>query len=298
MTHTDACPECLERSWLLAMLGPYIERTVPHQSLSSASTLLALPDKELARRVAPKETPRIFATLAAIGEDRMLEGVSEAGCWAVCRHSERFPSALRGLESAPRALIGRGELAVLEDHPAEATVAIVGSRRATSYGREASRSLASELAGAGVLVVSGLAFGIDACAHRGALDSGGPTVAVLGGGPDTAYPAAHRGLWRSIVEQCAVISELPPGATPWRWTFPARNRIIAGLAGMTVVVEAAARSGSLLTARLAREAGRELGAVPRPLTSRQSSGPNDLLAGGAHVVRGAEDVLAILRRSS
>lgn len=94
-----------------------------------------------------------------------------------------------------------------------------------------------------------------------------------------------------------MISELPPGSTPWRWTFPARNRIVAGLAGMTVVVEAAARSGSLVTARLAREVGRELGAVPGPLTSRPSSGPNQLLADGAHVIRGAEDVASVLRRS-
>jgi DNA processing protein len=200
------------------------------------------------------------------------------------------------MPAAPKALVGRGELSVLEEHPADRTVAIVGSRRATSYGREVARSLARDLAEAGVLVLSGLAFGIDACAHRGALDGDGPTVAVLGCGPDTAYPAAHRALWRQVTEQGAVVSELTPGATPWRWTFPARNRIIAGLAGMTVVVEGAARSGSLVTARLAREAGRELGAVPGPVTARLSTGPNQLLFDGAHLVRGAEDVLGGLRR--
>jgi DNA processing protein len=172
----------------------------------------------------------------------------------------------------------------------------VGSRRATSYGREVARTLAADLASRGLLVVSGLAFGIDACAHHGALDAGGTTAAVLGCGPDTAYPAAHRALWRQVAEHGAVISELPPGSTPWRWTFPARNRIVAGLAAMTVVVEAAARSGSLLTARLAREAGRELGAVPGPVTSRPSGAPNQLLADGAHVVRSAEDVVAVLGR--
>ncbi len=142
-----------------------------------------------------------------------------------------------------------------------------------------------------MVVVSGLAFGIDACAHRGALDAAGRTIAVLGCGPDIAYPAAHRSLWRRICEQDLVISELPPGATPWRWTFPARNRIMAALAGMTVVVEAAARSGSLITADLAADLGRDLGAVPGPVTSRASAGPNDLLAGGACVVRDAQDVL-------
>ena len=121
----------------------------------------------------------------------------------------------------------------------QAAVTIVGSRRATSYGREVARDLSRELSAAGLVVVSGLAFGIDACAHRGALDAGGRTIAVLGCGPDTPYPAAHRGLWRAIAETGAVISELPPGSTPWRWSFPARNRVMAALAGMTVVVEAA-----------------------------------------------------------
>ncbi len=167
---------------------------------------------------------------------------------------------------------------------------IVGARRATSYGREVARELGRELAAAGMVVVSGLAFGIDACAHRGALDAG-RTIAVLGCGPDIAYPAAHRSLWRQICEKGLVISELPPGAAPWRWTFPARNRIMAALAGMTVVVEAAARSGSLITADLAADLGRDLGAVPGPVTSRASAGPNNLLAGGACVVRDAQDVL-------
>ena len=142
-----------------------------------------------------------------------------------------------------------------------------------------------------MIVVSGLAFGIDGCAHRGALDAEGRTIAVLGCGPDNAYPAAHRSLWRRIGEVGLVISEFPPGATPWRWTFPARNRIMAALAGMTVVVEAAARSGSLITADLAADLGRDLGAVPGPVTSRASAGPNDLLAGGACLVRDAQDVL-------
>jgi DNA processing protein len=142
-----------------------------------------------------------------------------------------------------------------------------------------------------MVVTSGLAFGIDACAHRGALDAGGKTIAVLGCGPDSPYPAAHRGLWRSIAETGVVISELPPGSTPWRWSFPARNRVMAALAGMTVVVEAATRSGSLITADLAAELGRDLGAVPGPVNSAPSAGPNDLLAGGACVVRDAQDVL-------
>ena len=167
---------------------------------------------------------------------------------------------------------------------------MVGARRASTYGREVARELGRELAAAGLVVVSGLAFGIDACAHRGALESG-LTVAVLGCGADVAYPAAHRSLWRRIGESGLVLSELPPGSGAWRWTFPARNRIMAALSGMTVVVEAAERSGSLITADLAADLGRDLGAVPGPVDSRLSAGPNNLLAGGACLVRDAQDVL-------
>ena len=142
-------------------------------------------------------------------------------------------------------------------------------------------------------VLSGMAFGIDACAHRGALESG-RSVAVLGCGPDVAYPAAHRSLWRRIQENGLVLSELPPGTGAWRWSFPARSRIMAALAGLTVVVEAAEGSGSLGTAEIAADLGREVGAVPGPVSSRVSAGPNCLLSDGANVVRGAEDVLDVL----
>jgi DNA processing protein len=171
-------------------------------------------------------------------------------------------------------------------------VTIVGARRASAYGREVARALSAELTGAGLLVVSGMAFGIDACAHRGALEAG-RTVAVLGCGPDVAYPAAHRSLWRRIQENGLVLSELPPGTGAWRWSFPARNRIIAALAGITVVVEAAERSGSLVTAEIARKLGRALGAVPGPVSARTSAGANDLLADGASLIRNAEDVLNV-----
>jgi DNA processing protein len=224
----------------------------------------------------------------------MRERLAEAECWSICRHHDRYPPGLGDAADAPWALIGRGDRELLCDLETEQAVTIVGSRRATAYGREVARDLGREVAAAGLVVVSGLAFGIDACAHRGALDAGRHTVAVLGCGPDTSYPAAHRALWRQVVETGAVISELPPGSTPWRWSFPARNRVMAALAGMTVVVEAAARSGSLITADLAADLGRDLGAVPGPVTSRASAGPNDLLAGGACVVRNGQDVLDAL----
>jgi DNA processing protein len=169
-------------------------------------------------------------------------------------------------------------------------VTIVGARRASTYGREVARELGRDLASAGLLVISGLAFGIDACAHRGALGAG-PTAAVLGCGADVAYPAAHRSLWRRISEGGLVVSELPPGCGAWRCTFPVRSRIMAALSGMTVVVEAAERSGSLGTADLAADLGRDVGAVPGPVGSRLSAGPNRLLASGACLVRNAQDVL-------
>jgi DNA processing protein len=286
-----ACPDCLRRSWLLELLGPYVERVATGSPGSRSPELLRLSNEDLVAAVAPKVAKQLLGRVATISERRLGEELVAARCWACCRHTDLYPDALRDPADAPWALVGRGEPGLLGSLDPFTTVTVVGARRATSYGREVSRELGRELASAGLVVVSGLAFGVDGCAHRGALAAGGRTIAVLGCGPDTAYPAAHRGLWREICERGLVLSELPPGAAPWRWTFPARNRIMAALAGMTVVVEAAARSGSLITADLAADLGRDLGAVPGPVTSRTSAGPNNLLAGGACVIREAQDVL-------
>ncbi len=290
MPEAAACPDCLRRSWLLAALGPYVEKIATGEPGSRSPELLRLSNEDLVAVAAPKVAGQILARLEALPERHLAEELERASCWACCRHDESYPEALRDADDAPWALIGRGDRDLVAALEPFTTVTVVGSRRATSYGREVARELGRELAAAGMAVVSGLAFGIDSCAHRGALD-GGRTVAVLGCGPDVAYPASHRSLWRRICETGAVVSELPPGAQPWRWTFPARNRIMAALAGMTVVVEAAVRSGSLITTDLAADLGRDLGAVPGPVTSRASAGPNGLLAGGACVVRDAQDVL-------
>ena len=290
MVEPRACPECLRRAWLLADLGPYVERIATGEVGSRSPELLRLSSEELVEAAAPKVAAQLLARNAALPEERLIEGLQMAGCWACCRHGDLYPDSLRDAGDAPWALIGRGNPELLEGLEPFETVTIVGARRATSYGREVARELGRELAAAGLTVVSGLAFGIDGCAHRGALDAG-HTIAVLGCGPDVAYPASHRTLWRRVCEVGLVISELPPGATPWRWTFPARNRIMAALAGMTVVVEAAKRSGSLITTDLAADLGRDLGAVPGPVTSRASAGPNALLASGAHLIRNAQDVL-------
>ena len=291
MSESGACVGCLRRSWLLALLGPYLEKTATGSVGRRSPELLRLGNDDLVEVVVPNSADDLLGRVAALDESWMVGRLEAAGCWALCRHDDRYPPGLRDAADAPWALIGRGSRALLCDLEPQAAVTIVGSRRATTYGREVARELGREVGAAGLVVVSGLAFGIDACAHRGALDAGRLTIAVLGCGPDRPYPAAHRSLWRQVGETGAVVSELPPGSTPWKWTFPARNRIMAALAGMTVVVEAASRSGSLITADLAAELGRDLGAVPGPVTSRASAGPNELLAGGACVVRGGQDVL-------
>jgi DNA processing protein len=178
-------------------------------------------------------------------------------------------------------------LAAADEDP----VAVVGSRRASAYGIQVAGSLAQGLARAGITVISGMALGADAAAHSGALDAGGLTLAVLPGPPEEPYPRDKRRLHAAILEHGAAVSELACPVGVRRWMFLARNRLIAGLAAMTVVVEAAERSGALVTARMARELGRPLGAVPGRVTSTQAAGPNRLLADGAIVVSGAQDVL-------
>ena len=284
-----ACPSCLRRAHLLAHLSPYIERATLRSE--GAPELLALPNGDLVDALAPTDAAASLAVVERLTQASMLAGLRGAECWACCRHDPLFPAGLRDTPAAPSALIGRGDPRLLADLAEPAgVVTIVGARRASSYGREVARELGRDLAAAGLVVVSGLAFGIDACAHRGALEAG-RTVAVLGCGPDVAYPASHRSLWRRVQENGLVLSELPPGTGAWRWAFPARNRIMAALAAMTVVVEAAERSASLITADLAADLGRNLGAVPGPVGSRVSAGPNSLLAGGACLVRDAQDVL-------
>ena len=290
MSPPIACPDCLRRSRLLAHLAPYIEKIATGAVGSRSPELLRLSNEDLAAAAAPNVASQVLARIAAVPERQLRADLVAAQCWACCRHDSRFPVGLRDAADAPWALIGRGDPLLLERLEPEATVTVVGARRASSYGRGVARELGRELAAAGLLVTSGLAFGIDACAHRGALDAG-TTVAVLGCGADLAYPASHRSLWRRICEQGLVLSELPPGTGAWRWTFPARNRIMAALAGMTVVIEAAQRSGSLITADLAADLGRDLGAVPGPVNSRGSAGTNDLLAGGACLIRDGQDVL-------
>jgi DNA processing protein len=207
----------------------------------------------------------------------------------VGRSEPGFPRSLAAIFDPPPGLFLRGSAGTeLLDRP---SIAIVGARACSGYGAHVARMLGRELAQAGLLVVSGLARGVDAAAHRGALEGGGPTVAVLGCGVDRDYPAAHAELARQIGATGLIVAEYPPGVEPAPWRFPARNRIIAGLATVTVVVEARRRSGALITADLALEEGREVFAVPGEITSALSEGTNDLLRVGATPLCAAADVL-------
>jgi len=202
-----------------------------------------------------------------------------------------LPELLRQIHDPPRALFLRGSAdAEILGRPA---VAIVGARACSPYGSQVARMLGRELAAAGLVVVSGLARGVDGEAHRGALEAGGLTVAVLGCGIDRDYPAAHADLARRICERGLVVSEYEPGVEPAPWRFPARNRIIAGLAAATVIVEARERSGALITADFALEDGREVFAVPGEITGTLATGTNRLLRQGATPLTSADDVLDV-----
>jgi DNA processing protein len=200
-----------------------------------------------------------------------------------------YPGELLDLPNAPDALFSLGERAAL-DAP---RVAIVGTRDCTSYGDRTARKIAGAIARAGGCVVSGMARGIDACAHRASLEVGGKTVAVLGTGIDVPYPRGHARLHAEIAKCGLLLSETPPGTAAFRGCFPRRNRIIAALATVTIVIEAGHKSGALLTAKNALELGRTVAAVPGPIDSPHSAGTNELLRDGAQVIATVDDALAL-----
>ena len=298
-----ACDDCLRRTDLIAALGPWLD--VEWRRRSAPAGVLSLSDAAL---LALDSSGRVARAHARFAPAQARERIAAAGLTAVCRCDGSYPERLRELVDPPAVLHVAGRFAALARSD---SVAIVGARRGTPYGLEVARALGRGLAAAGVPVVSGMALGVDSAAHLGALEqdaevakrSGPPAaghtrelstaapVAVLAGAADVAYPASRRRLHTWLVERGCVVSELPPGFTAFRWCFVARNRLIAGLAAVTAVVEAAERSGSLTTADFATQLGRPVGAVPGPVTSRFSSGTNSLLAAGAGVVRDVRDVL-------
>lgn len=237
--------------------------------------------------------------LRELGGDPRLELTGEAGVWTICRHNPGFPAALTSFprkSDVPLVLFGLGRKELLGAAEEQGALAIVGARRASAYGREVAYSLAGDACARGLAVVSGMALGIDGAAHRGALQAGGPTISVLAGGPDRAYPRSHRLLHEQILQDGCVISENPPGTEARRWAFVARNRIIAGISSMTVWVEGTETSGARHTFDFAEELSLPLGVVPGPVNSPMSAGTNARLGGeGVVPVRGIDDVLTELQ---
>ena len=286
------CDGCLRRSWLIGRLAGHLE--VCRAERAAIRGVLALSDAALIERLGGSRAESIGAEWEGIDPAYLRERWTGGGHRAVCRCQDVYPAALLELPDPPAVLHllgGADAAAAALAAGAGACVSIVGARRASTDGTAIARELGRGCTAAGLTVVSGMALGIDAAAHDGALDACGATVAVLACGPERAYPPRRARLHRQIAERGVVLAELPPGTPPYRWAFPARNRIIAALSGMTVVVEAAERSGSLITAEIALELGRAVGAVPGPVTSWRSRGTNALLRDGAQVVRDARDVL-------
>ena len=292
----SACDACLRRTALIASLAGWID--LGWKRWNGPGRLLAVEDDELLDLAGD---PAIRDGHAGFDAAAARRRASTAGLSCVCRCSPAYPPLLRELPDPPAVLHVAGNPGVLA---VDDGVAIVGARRASEYGLEVARALGRSLAVAGVPVVSGLALGIDSASHAGAVSAAsggagaesprGAPIAVLGGGADVPYPPSSRWLYTRIRERGAVVSELPPGTRVRRWMFPARNRIIAALARATVVVEAAERSGSLITADLAIDLGRAVGAVPGRITTQTARGSNGLLAAGAAVIAGPQDVLDLL----
>lgn len=294
-----ACDACLRRTWLVARLAGALE--VAWRARCPIRDVLALPDQALIDALLPEpKRDEVRLALAAFTAEQARRELERARLTAVCRHDAAYPARLAQTADAPAVLHLAGDPSLLQELVGGAVedgapaAAVVGTRRASPDGLEIARALGRGIARAGVTVVSGMALGIDSAAHAGALEAGGPTVAVLAGGADLPTPRSKAALHRRLVEEQLVVSELPPGFAPYRWCFPARNRLIAGLAGITVVVEGAERSGSLITADFAAALGREVAAVPGRAASPRTRGSNGLLRDGATLVLDAEDVLDAL----
>ncbi len=285
-------------AWLRLLLTPGVGNDTARRLLAAFGSPEAVWQQDpSALRAAT--SPRIAEALASVPAE-LDETLSRVQAWLAegdDRHvitlgDEAYPPELLQTEDPPLLLYVLGQLPALR-HPQR--LAIVGSRNPTPQGALNARQFAQALGRAGVCVVSGLALGVDGAAHEGALEAGAPTLAVVGTGLDRVYPSRHRDLAHRIAAQGALISEYPLGTPPLAPNFPKRNRIIAGLSQGTLVVEAALQSGSLITARLAAEQGREVFAIPGSIHSPQARGCHALIRQGAKLVESAQDILEELR---
>lgn len=241
----------------------------------------------IGRQLAARISDQAQVQVARRNAEKIVGDTLDRNCSVVCPADDSYPSGLLHIPDAPLALYCHGDMTCL----AQPLVAIVGSRAATTYGKRVSFELARELARHGVVVISGMAMGIDGEAHRGALAGGGKTIGVLGCGIDVIYPHQHAELFRDVAANGLLMSEYPPGTQPDGFRFPERNRIISGISSGTLVVEASLKSGSLITARLALDQGRDVFAVPGRIDSPKSQGTHRLLQQGAKLVNSVDDIL-------
>jgi DNA processing protein len=276
---------------LLPGLGPKTLAALLER-FETAERILRTPASELMTvpNIGQKTAEQLTEALPKLNVETELALVEKHQAHMIHVDHEEYPAALRAIPTAPFFLFHRGHFTASDSK----AVAIVGSRHCTAYGRRIATRLASGLAKAGWTIVSGLARGIDGVAHTAALDAGGRTIAVLAGGLGKLYPPEHKELAERVVQQGVLLSEMPMGMAPMPDLFPRRNRIISGLSRATIIVEAALKSGALITARLAGEQGREVLAVPGPVDSEASEGPHQLIRQGATLVRSVEDVLEAL----
>jgi DNA processing protein len=286
-----ACRDCLRRSWLLGRLTAGLDYRCT--DLPRLLDLLALDDHQLLRALAGSRRAALNAEYAGFDP---LGAARREGVESICRHDRGYPLTSED-PGAPRMLNVLGRLGCLRELVERPSVAIVGTRKASDYGVEMARSLGRGLAASGVTVVSGLIDGVAVAAHGGALEVGGPSLAVVGGGLDAAHPPRRRSIVDRLSKAGCLVSELPCGCDGRRWGPVAGERIVARLSEVTVVVEADESPRDLAVASIARSLGRTVAAVPGRVTSPGSHGTNALLMGGAHLIRRTQDVLELLNGS-
>jgi DNA processing protein len=279
----------MRRTWLLGRLSGHLEF-----ERREIEAMLVLDDQELIALAAEHSRRELIRELGRYGDEQARLARREAevrGLELICRCDELYPHGLRRLQAPPAVLHVAGGMGRFLELAADDPVAVVGTRRPTSYGLEVAEMLGRGVSVAGLTLVSGMALGIDSAAHRGSLAGGGRTIAVLAGCAADPYPRRNRKLYGEILRDGVAVSELGVGASLRKWTFVARNRVIAALSRMTIVVQGLERSGALKTAEFAQELGREVGAVPGSVQVRQSRGPHRLLREGAVLIGGPQDVL-------